>query len=353
MKLSVAFLLVLGVVAAVCAALLVSFAITHGNGASAPAGPVASAPDTQTTVLVARRPLPAMTVISEDCVNAIQVPKSQTVPDSYAAAVQVNGKLLVLPMVPGQPFTASCFVADGMRAKFASALANGKRAFAINITDHGALDGILYPGSIVDVLTTAKLQNGDAFSTTLLSAVEVLAIEKVTIVSIDLQKRLDSEAPSTSITSTFGAGAAASGASAASNGVSGHRVTLQVDSKQAKTLQVAMENGTLALALRNPTDSDSGAGEPVWLAGALGLDSAGGTKVDGWSTAFTNMMDKMSERVAAAPPAPAPTPMPALAPTTAPAPPPDWEITILRGGAVETRHFAMPHGERPMLGKAS
>ncbi len=43
-----------------------------------------------------------------------------------------------------------------------------------------------------------------------------------------------------------------------------HCVTLLVDSKQAKALQLAMEQGTLSLALRNPLDPATTDNEAYW-----------------------------------------------------------------------------------------
>src|SRR5260370_1234571 len=140
MKVSVVLLIMLGLVAAVCAALLVSFAMTRGGPpARAPPGQAGPVPDAPVTLLLPRPALPARTVIDADCVGRVQVPRSKAPADAFANPVQITGRPLSLPMVSGQAFTASCFAAEGSRAKFASILPNGQRAFAINITDYGAL----------------------------------------------------------------------------------------------------------------------------------------------------------------------------------------------------------------------
>src|SRR2546421_271903 len=59
---------------------------------------------------------------------------------------------------------------------------SGKRAMAVALTDHGGLNGVLYPGSIVDVLASFKSKTGEGLSTTLVSGVEVLAIERHTLI---------------------------------------------------------------------------------------------------------------------------------------------------------------------------
>lgn len=334
---AVLMLVVLGFVAAVCAALLVVFASWHGHPSAAGEARPAPAPEGELTVLVAARPLPAMTVIDEACVRAVKVPKDKAPAGAFAVALQVSGKPLALSMVAGEAFTPSCFAADGSRTKFASTLSKGERAFAINISDHGALDGILYPGSIVDVLTSAKLTNGDPISTTLLSGIEVLAIEKTTIVTPDLSKRIDG-APSTPLNDATG--------TTGQGGVSGHRVTLQVSEKQAKALQVAMDNGNLALALRNPLDPSGTTGEPVSLASALGLDHAATGQA--WEKLAAALIEKWNTaRVAAPAPTPGPSATVASSPATQPAAP-QWETTVIRGAAKETVHFEISGtGEAP------
>jgi Flp pilus assembly protein CpaB len=97
---------------------------------------------------------------------------------------------------------------------------------------------LLYPGCVVDVLAGFKLTyayqgKGQAISTTLLHGIQVLAVEKKTIVSKQ-EDELEAAKPPTS-----------------SRNIS---VTLMVDPRQAEALQLAMKHGNISLALRNPLD---------------------------------------------------------------------------------------------------
>jgi Flp pilus assembly protein CpaB len=94
-----------------------------------------------------------------------------------------------------------------------------------------------------------------------------------------------------------------------------HCVTLLVDSKQAKALQLAMEQGTLSLALRNPLDVADADRDAFWAASLMG-----------------NGVQRGNGQGA----------RPTLA---IPAEAPRWEMTIMRGGAVETKSFPMPDSQ--------
>jgi len=144
-------------------------------------------------------------------------------------------------VVEGQVLTRYCFVTEGTGAQLASALPYGMRAVSVPIAGHSLMGGLLHPGSVVDVLATFKLRTGkesrgQAISTTLLHSVQVLAIEASSIVSKpDDGKEGALGRKSVSVGSRL-------------------TVTLMVDSRQAEALQLAMENGHISLAMRNPLD---------------------------------------------------------------------------------------------------
>ena len=113
------------------------------------------------------------------------------------------------------------------------------RAVSVPVSKHSVMGGLLYPGSIVDVVATFRLSNndratGEAISTTLLHGVQVLAIQQKSIMSGPDSE--EQSAPPASVRELT--------------------VTLMVDSKQAQALQLAMEKGSVSLAMRNPLDKD-------------------------------------------------------------------------------------------------
>ena len=259
----VASLVVLGLLAAVSAAILV--AAMH-FGARAP-GPAAG-PAEQAAFVVAARPLPAMAIVDTSCVTIKTAPRDQVPKDALPSPDSVFGKVLIAPLVEGQAFTSSCFAAEGTGPQLAGKLPNGMRAVMVPLPEHSSLEGLLYPGSIVDVLASLrrttpsgaqtasltgmdigkmdvnnmdvnkmnfKIQTGiERFSTTFLPGVEVLAVDYQTVFS---------EEPNAS---------PATGTTARRL----HLVTLMLNQEQAKALQQAMEQGTVSLVLRNPEDRD-------------------------------------------------------------------------------------------------
>jgi Flp pilus assembly protein CpaB len=324
MKWAVFFLCLLGVMAAACAAFLV-----QGIKLSAiPSAINKVKPDdnTEVQVLIAARTIPAMTVVDSRLVMAKNMLKKDAPPDFISNTVEVVGKVLAKPVVEGQSFTSSCFAGDSASRLVAEAIPKGKRAVGISVTDYAGLEGMLYPGSTVDVMASFKAQGSEDWrsssTTTLLENVQVLGIEQQTVVS-----------PGKTMADT-------------ANMTHTRRVTLLVDTKQAKVLQLAMEQGTLSLAMRNPMDDSNANRDSVSLAKLLGghppppiSDSKMEKSDDFWDRfARAAIEAQHRQQVKAA------TGHDPFGPSTQPAapPPPQWEITVIRGESTSTQRFPMP-----------
>lgn len=236
MKWGIIVLLILGLVAAGSAAILVS-ALRQGASASAdknlPSG---------VEVMMARTSLPAMTVITLDDVIKEKVSKDNLPKGRLSTPARVIGRVLAIPVVEGQVLTESCFVTEGTGAQLAAALPHGMRAVTVTLSSNSIPDELLlYPGCVVDVLVSFRLTSterdrGQAISTTMLRGIQVLAVAGDSVVSIP-----DDEAKSGTRARRTSRGAT---------------VTLMVDPKQAEALQLAADNGSIALAIRNPLDKN-------------------------------------------------------------------------------------------------
>jgi pilus assembly protein CpaB len=330
MKWSVVALMVLGVGAALCAGLLVmALAAGHRPGAAGQMG----GQEATATVLVAARELPPMTVIDDGCVKAISVPRGKSVTGAFTSPVEIAGKVLAVSLVPGQAFTPNCFAGDGSLVRLAGTLPAGKRAMAIAVTDHGGLDGVLYPGSIVDVLASFKAESGEGFSTVLVSGVEVLAVERLTVIG-------DSDGGKRELTAAV-ITEAVNAARGAGGNANTRRVTLLVDLKQAKSLQLAMEHGTISLVLRNPHDATKAGTEALWTSSIV--QESGARARDAWAKVVANLAAAAAAHGRSGAVAATTTQPPTSAPAKpATPPPPQWQTIIIRGSAVETRQFEMP-----------
>ena len=235
MKWSLLGVVVLGIVAAACAAVLVVAVRAEGRVA-----PTASTdPSADVTIVVAATDMSALVVVDAKSVLTKTVPKDEAPAQYVSNPVSVVGKVLARGMVAGQPFTANCFASEGTGLQLASALPKGMRAVTISLPGHSSLTGLLYPGSVVDVLASFKLSSrqdelGQAVSIVLLQGVQVLAVQDRTIVSEDDEKEAAPKSP----------------------GSYGRKinVTLLVTPRQAEALQLAVSNGNLSLAMRNPLD---------------------------------------------------------------------------------------------------
>ncbi len=309
MKWSVVGLGLSGVVAAVCAFMLTEALQVDARGANrADAGP-----PPPVDVLVAARAIPAMTVLDAGAVKVKSVRADQKPERSIGSPVRVVGRVLAVPVVEGQVFTPSCFAGEGSAIHLASALPEGKRAVSVSLADYSRLDGLLYPGSLVDVLASFRVPDpkggrGDAVSTTLLQSIQVLAVDGRTVVSTD-EDAAESRSPRR-------AGAR-------------RMVTLMVTVEQAGALQLATEHGTITLAMRNPLDAEQVKPNAIRLGD---LSSVFGDGV----TASDDVREVQ---------APAATSAPASQPAV-----PMWETVIIRGGKIETKQFALPNAETPADG---
>jgi pilus assembly protein CpaB len=236
MRWAAAFLIVLGLVAAVSAALLVRV-ITMPT----PAERAAEKGDTPVEVLVAKHNIEAPTLVSGDSVTTKTMLKSQVTPDMITNPVQVVGRILTNRVVEGAVFRESAFKRD-KAMHLASHIKAGKRAVSVQLREWSAMAGLLSYGSIVDVLVSVNSSAGagsnQTISTTLLQGLQVLAVGSQSVVS---DEEFEDRQP---------------GALASRGQYQQRMVTLLVDPRQAELLQLAMQHGSISLAMRNPLDQE-------------------------------------------------------------------------------------------------
>jgi Flp pilus assembly protein CpaB len=320
MKWSIAGLMLLGLFAAVCAAVLTASLRVEPQVTAAPEE--TRVPDVD--IVVAAKAMSAMTVVDVGAVRTATVSAEEAPPRHIRSAVNVVGKLLAVPVVEGQVFTEACFASEASGAHLASALADGMRAVSLSLSRSDA--GLLYPGCVVDVLVSISKpavdgsQRQEAMSMTLLQGVEVLAIDDHSVVSGG-ERREEQNARRSDRSRLM--------------------VTLMVDSTQAKALQLAVQYGTVSLALRNPLDANT-------------------VEVD--RTLLSELSDEYSRLLEALAPAMPPSAEPEAKHqekddvaeedevAERPAPPPPrplhrvWRVLVNRGGELKVYSFRQPLG---------
>lgn len=234
MKWGIIVLLILGIAAAASAAILVGILRTDSSTSASKNS------SSNVEVAMAKISMPAMTIMTLDHVIKEEVAKEDLPEGRLSSPSKVIGKVLAVPVVKGQILTDSCFVTEGTGALLAAALPYGMRAVSINLSSRAIPDELLlYPGCVVDVIVSFKLSSADrskgqAISTTMLRGIQVLAVAGDSVVS-----KQDKEGKSTAKARRTGSTVV---------------VTLMVEPKQAEALQLAANNGSISLAIRNPLD---------------------------------------------------------------------------------------------------
>lgn len=229
MRWAIVVLIVLGLLAALSASLLVKALRTEsefgGKG--------------ETNAVVAVKALPAMSLITPQNITIKKVSRKGLSVSYLSEPAQVVGKVLAVPVVEGQVITKGFLISEGTGAQLAAVLQPGMRAVSVPVSRHSVMGGLLYPGCLVDVIATFRLryqdERGQAISTTLLKSIQVLAIQDESIISTAEQEKAPAKNSPRSNEGQL-------------------TVTLMVDTRQAEALQLAMDNGKISLAMRNPLD---------------------------------------------------------------------------------------------------
>ena len=273
----------------------------------------------EVAVVVAVKALPAMTVVSSGDVATRAVLRQEAPPDYVLGPPRVIGKALLRPMTEGQVFTGACFVSEGSGAQVAAALPKGMRAVSLSLPEQSGLESVLYPGAVVDVTVSFNSMpgrpetGGDAVATTMIQKVQVLGIEHETIFTTEGRDK--------------------TGQPATVRKGERRLVTLMVDPAQARSLQLAVDHGSISLSMRNPLDQGVVEPKPALI-----------------SDLFKNFVPEPAvARMAPMPVTGAPSPasvqpsvpgtqaQPSQAKAEPPAP--KWDVLIIRGGSRETTSF--------------
>jgi pilus assembly protein CpaB len=318
MKMQVVGLAGLGLVAALSASVLIGTAGARKQQVQE---------SNEVSVIIAKAGLPAMSKIDASNVTTKMVAKAQAPAGSFTDEVQVVGQVLIVPVVEGQAFTKGCFAPEGSGFHLAANLQKGMRAISIAMVDYSGLDGLLYPGACVDVIASFDMR-GKGYgeqgivSTTMLQGVQVLAVDNRTVVSQGEEE-------------------------AKKNSDRKKRVTILVDDKQAQMVQLAMQHGTVTLALRNPTDVNTAPDTKVTMLSELGVPGLGeedetGDVVMAEAPAAPVVPEAPKADIKPEPKAAEPQPQPEVIAIAPPPPPPEWVVKLIKGGEVLSKAFPMP-----------
>ena len=190
-------------------------------------------------VLVAKRNLPAGTIITADAI-AYQLWPQELVQDAYFIDGEANMDLLLgtvvrLPITAGEPVTQGSLVAPGDRGFLAAALGPGMRAVTISVSARTGVGGFVFPGDRVDLMLTQTVEGtmGDGLraTETFLTNLRVLATDQSTETTTTEDGR--------TVVRAF------------------RSVTLEVTPRIAEKIAVAETIGTISLSLRSLADNQA------------------------------------------------------------------------------------------------
>ncbi|MEO5597276.1 MAG: Flp pilus assembly protein CpaB [Novosphingobium sp.] len=144
-----------------------------------------------------------------------------------------DNRVVLRPMVPGEPVLASKVSGTDGRATLASLLPNGMRAVSVPVGPTTGVSGFVLPGTMVDVLLTRKIPGDGALAEDMRSDV---VLENVQVLAVD--QLADDKKGDPLVAKT---------------------ATLAVSLYDAQRLAVADKIGTLSLALRKVEGPTPGA----------------------------------------------------------------------------------------------
>lgn len=228
MKIAVVILILLGLVAAGAAAIVVQM-LTTRNAEATP----------MVRVIQAKSLIPALTPLKREHLVEGKAPPSGLPKGCLSSSAQAIGRVLRVPVEEGQVLAQDYFVPEGTASDMIKLIPPGMLAYSITLSSGSVNRYLLYPGCVVDILAVFRLSRsakGQAIALTLLQNLQVVAIEDETVLSHPaLEGRAKRVTPSSS---------------------GRFVVTFKVGPEEAKALQLAADYGRIAVAMRNPTDTD-------------------------------------------------------------------------------------------------
>jgi pilus assembly protein CpaB len=205
------------------------------QAAAAPAVPVGP------KVLVAKKALPAGTIIDVDSLTLQPWPK-ELMQSAYYVEGQPDGdprKLLGTvvryPITAGQPVTRGSLVGPQDRGFLAAALGPGMRAITVPVNVSSGVAGFVFPGDHVDLVLTQQVTGGGDGPA--LKVAETI-IRNLRVLATD-QRITDKDEDGKTQVRTFS------------------NVTLEVTPKIAEKIAVAQSLGSLSLSLRSIADNSA------------------------------------------------------------------------------------------------
>jgi pilus assembly protein CpaB len=195
-------------------------------------------------IVVVKKEIARGRLLAADLLEVKQWPKELVPAGAITKLEEAEDRAALQAMIAGEPLFDAKLAAKGAIGGMASIIPPGKRAYTIQTkTSSSKVAGFVLPGNLVDVLLTFRGQTNDetggGSTTTLLQAVEVLAVGKQ-IEPVGKTEVVDAQEIES--------------------------VTLLVTPDQVARLDLGQTLGMLSLSLRNPNDLEAAETSPATIA---------------------------------------------------------------------------------------
>lgn len=227
MKIEKKILIIAGIIGLITAGLIFSYLLQVRNADTG----------NRTNVVVARKDIPANTVITADMVSLEALPAEAVIENSVRNVSDVVGSIAKADILSGEQILKQRLAGSQGSNSLSYTIPEQYRAITIAVNEISGIAGYVSAGDKVDILISFK---GDASATyTQLQNITVFAVGSRT------SANKDAAVPAS--------------------------LTLLVTPSQAEVLTYGAQNGTITLTLRNPVDKQQ-----------VGLDSYGDANFNTW-----------------------------------------------------------------------
>lgn len=176
-------------------------------------------------MVIASTLIPAGRELSASELKAVDWPSTAIPKDVFADIKLLDHRVARQKIEIGELVLESKLAPVDSKGGLAATISSGKRAISVRVNDVVGVAGFALPGNYVDVLVSAKDQNGHAFSKIVLNRVKVLAVAQDTVAESNKPKIVNA-------------------------------VTLELTPQESEQLDLARSIGSLSLALRNEMDTE-------------------------------------------------------------------------------------------------
>ncbi|HEY5648222.1 MAG TPA: Flp pilus assembly protein CpaB [Nitrospiria bacterium] len=176
-------------------------------------------------VVVSALELPPGSILQKESLKTVNWPKTSIPDTAIGNPDYLVGRVIVAPMLTGEPFTENKLAAKGVEGGLTAIIAPGKRAMSVRVDEVIGVAGFVAPGTFVDVMVVleGKTKGVDATIKTLLQNIKVLASGQKVVQEKDKPSLVNV-------------------------------MTLEVSVEEAQKLALGATRGKLQLALRTQTD---------------------------------------------------------------------------------------------------